>query len=1151
VPRVSLSLLRYRSLFSVLGAAAVLACAVVPSACAQTTTFTGTVYSPRGPASGDPIPNILVFVEDPNNPAPTSFGKGISVPNGGCSVQPSLVPVTVLGNAITKPDGTFSFNVAGLLPNPVRLFIQAGKWRAVQAIPLNNIVVGGSNTYTLSMPSVAVAGVSDLPNIAVVTGSADDVECIFPQIGISTNEVSDPTGTGHINFFSGNGASGEIISASGTPTETQLVNPSASSAIPLTNYDLVIFGCQGPNGRTEADASTYPENVVAYANSGGRVFATHWEYSWIQNATEWSPLASFSSSTSTSSVTTTGQLSTSYSGEPILAAWMNYIGALDISPANLEFTLTSVFYENVLAVNPPAQTWVTLPNYSNSPNQFSFDTPLGANGTPTAALNFANSTSTFLTGDPDDIVTVTVSNTSTSPTVAGLTLSLTIPTVLQVISIVDSSGGAWSCTFTSPNATCTLPVPLAGGASDSVAISFKIPLGTPLGIYSLTGVLSQGGLNQSQQCGRVLYNDYHVEKSVTSRTLWNNGASCSTAKLDDAQKFLEYSLYNLSSFVAPANSDSIQIQQSSTITWNPPSPAYYGTTIAQIEDASVNTPGTSVYSFTPTGTDLLDAKTYTFKVNFTPTDIVDYLTSSATQAVTILPDPTTAAINSLVTPIYYGQEIGFENGVNATINIATQQGLPNLLTTPTLSGGTFTLAIDGTVVCTGAGGIGVLGGASPGACPDAKLLNSPGWIAGTHTLNLSYSGTTDFAAPTPFTTSVVINSDPTTTTLTTTGTGNSTYGGLLTYTAQVADAYATPVGTLTFYDSPTAVSGISSPGAGMQTIYSAPVVNNSASFSMTTLAVGTHNILACFAAPLDSLGYPNMAPSCSASTPQVVASVPSSPDPTQSLLTSNVNPSYFGQAVTFTSNISTTGAFVAIPTGTVTFYDSATAIGTGTLDGNGIASFTTSSLAIGSHSMTASYGGQGAFSSSVSTVYTQVVNSPLTSAGNGFILQVVPTNITMGVGASVSVAVTIVELNNFQQPVQLSCAGLPSEATCTFAQSLIPESGGATQLAIGATAPHNCGSSAPYFAAGGKGMGMVWLGATGLILFLARKRRLLQSLAVAAALLLLPALQGCGTGNCTDFGLKPGTYTFTVTGVSTGTPSVTRTQAMTMTVTIQ
>jgi hypothetical protein len=150
------------------------------------------------------------------------------------------------------------------------------------------------------------------------------------------------------------------------------------------------------------------------------------------------------------------------------------------------------------------------------------------------------------------------------------------------------------------------------------------------------------------------------------------------------------------------------------------------------------------------------------------------------------------------------------------------------------------------------------------------------------------------------------------------------------------------------------------------------------------------------------------------------------------------------------------------------------------------------------------------------------------------------------------VNVTVIELNNFQQPVQLSCAGLPSEATCTFAQSLLPESGGSTQLAIGATAPHNCGSSSPYFVAGGRGTALLWLGVTSLGLFLARKRRrLLQGLAVAAALLLLPALQGCGTGNCTDFGLKPGTYTFTVQGTSTGSPVTTRTQAMTMTVTIQ
>ncbi len=1142
---MSFFLLRSRCLVSVLGAAALAACIVVPAASAQTTTFTGTVYSPNGPTTGDPIPNILVFVEDPNHPAPTSFDKGISVPGGACSVQPSLVPTTVLGSAVSKPDGTFSFNVAGVLPDPVRLFIQAGKWRAVKTIARSNIVGGGPNSYTLSMPSVAVAGVSDLPNIAVVTGSADDVECIFPQIGISTSEVTDPTGAGHINFFFGNGGAGEIISSS-TPSETQLVNPNATGAIPLTNYDLLIFGCQGPSGRTEADASTYQENVVAYANSGGRVFATHWEFSWIQNATEWTPLANFSTSTSTSNVNTTGQLSTSYSGEPILAAWMNYIGALDISPANLEFTLTSVFPENVLAVNSPAQTWVTLPNYSNSPNQFSFDTPIGASGTPTASLNFSNSTSTFLTGDPHDVVTVSVSNTSTTPTTAGLTLSLTIPTVLQVISILDSSGGAWSCTGTSPNVTCTLPVPLSAGASDSVAITFKIPLGTPLGIYSLTGILSNGGLNQTSQCGRVLYNDYHVESS-SSKTAWNNGSKCSTAKLTNAQKFLEYSLYNLSSFVAPANSDSIQIQQSSTITWNPPSPAYYGIKIAQIEDATVNTPGTTTY--TPNGTDLLDAKTYIFKASFAPYDSFDYLPNTLSEPVTILPDPTTAAINSLVTPIYYGQQIG----QGATLVIATQQGLPNLITTPSVTGGTFTLSLDGATVCSGAGSTATIGGTG---CPTTPALVG---IAGTHTLSLTYSGTNNFAASGPAMASVVVNSDPTTTTLTTTGTGNSTYGNILTYTATVADTYAAPVGTVTFYDSPTAVSGISTPGTGMTAIYSAAVANNTASFSLTTLTVGTHNILACFAAPNDSLGFPNMAPSCSASVAQVVGSIPANIHSTQTLVTSNVNPSAFGQAVTFTSTVSTTDAFVAVPPGTVTFYDGTTALGTGTLDSKGNASFTISTLAIGSHNITASYAGYTAtassaasFAPSVSAIYVQVVTYALPSAGTGFLLQVVPTNITVPVGSSVSVAVTVIELNNFQQPVQLSCTGLPTEGVCSFVQSLIPATGGTTQLAVGATAPHDCGSNVPYFVAGGRDMGLLWLGVTGLVLFLARKRRrLLQSLALAAAMLLIPVLQGCGTGNCTDFGLKPGTYNFTVTAVSTGTPSVTKTQAMTMTVTIQ
>src|SRR5216684_9397392 len=75
---------------------------------------------------------------------------------------------------------------------------------------------------------------------------------------------------------------------------------------------------------------------------------------------------------------------------------------------------------------------------------------------------------------------------------------------------------------------------------------------------------------------------------------------------------------------------------------------------------------------------------------------------------------------------------------------------------------------------------------------------------------------------------------------------------------------------------------------------------------------------------------------------------------TNTVLSSSPNPSVFGQSVTFTATVGS-AADIA-PTGTVTFSDGATSLGTGTL-ASGQATFTTSSLAIGSHSITGQYGG--------------------------------------------------------------------------------------------------------------------------------------------------------------------------------------------------
>ncbi|MGA9967707.1 MAG: FG-GAP-like repeat-containing protein, partial [Terriglobales bacterium] len=72
---------------------------------------------------------------------------------------------------------------------------------------------------------------------------------------------------------------------------------------------------------------------------------------------------------------------------------------------------------------------------------------------------------------------------------------------------------------------------------------------------------------------------------------------------------------------------------------------------------------------------------------------------------------------------------------------------------------------------------------------------------------------------------------------------------------------------------------------------------------------------------------------------------------TATVLTSSPNPSSFGQAVTFTATV-TSHFFKFQPTGTVTFLDGTTNIGKSPLNGSGVATLTTSALAVGTHNMT-------------------------------------------------------------------------------------------------------------------------------------------------------------------------------------------------------
>ena len=135
-----------------------------------------------------------------------------------------------------------------------------------------------------------------------------------------------------------------------------------------------------------------------------------------------------------------------------------------------------------------------------------------------------------------------------------------------------------------------------------------------------------------------------------------------------------------------------------------------------------------------------------------------------------------------------------------------------------------------------------------------------------------------------------------------------------------------------------------------------PAVCTVSGSTVTIVAAGSCSITA------DQAGDANYQPA-----PTVTETFVVNPAATTASVTSSVNPSFESQAVIFTATLSPASA-----TGTVTFLDGATVLGTGPVSG-GIATLTVTTLSAGSHPITASYGGDPNHSGSTSSVLTQVV----------------------------------------------------------------------------------------------------------------------------------------------------------------------------------
>ena len=302
-------------------------------------------------------------------------------------------------------------------------------------------------------------------------------------------------------------------------------------------------------------------------------------------------------------------------------------------------------------------------------------------------------------------------------------------------------------------------------------------------------------------------------------------------------------------------------------------------------------------------------------------------TSSAATLTVINPATTTALVSS-ANPSAFGQPVTF------TATVSSPAGIPT---------GTVTF-LDGASSL----GTGTLDSSGMATLTTASLA------VGAHSITASYGGDTNFNPSTSSPLSQTVNKGATTVTAISSA-NPSTFGQPVTFTATVSSPAGIPTGTVTFLDGATSLGTGALDSLGMATLTTA------------SLAVGAHSITAPYG------GDANFNPSSSSPLAQTV-----NKGATTVTSISSANPSVFGQGVIFSAAVAPAAPGAGSLTGTITFQDGATSLGTSGIT-NGQASFTTSSLAVGSHSVTAVYNGDGNFNGASSAPVTQAVNKAASS----------------------------------------------------------------------------------------------------------------------------------------------------------------------------
>jgi hypothetical protein len=251
-------------------------------------------------------------------------------------------------------------------------------------------------------------------------------------------------------------------------------------------------------------------------------------------------------------------------------------------------------------------------------------------------------------------------------------------------------------------------------------------------------------------------------------------------------------------------------------------------------------------------------------------------------------------------------------------------------------------------------------------------------------------------------------------------------------------------------------------------------------------------------------------------------------------LTASSTTAFAGQPVTFNVTVTTANSFIA--TGTVTFYDGSAQIGSVQTLANNAAAITVTTLALGTHSITAVYSGDTNFAGSTSAAITELIaNADFTIAPNPSSPSGSTTQ-TVAPGQPAQYALMIQPIAGpLSYPVILSATGLPPGATVSFNPQTITVGASAVNFTMTIqTAAVSAAMAHGYRFASAAAMGLLLLPFAGSI---RRRAKYLRAFVMAALVLAcgaaLTSLSGCGSGSG-FFGKPQATYTIQVIGTTTG-----------------